>query len=64
MRECRMKHECDKTMVIEYIKAQVDKIDTKTDNLLAFKNKALGIIATISLMFTVVFNLIILIFKK
>jgi hypothetical protein len=55
---------CDKTEIIDYIKQRVERIDEKTDLLVADRNKLKGFIIGIVSIITMAFNLIILIFKK
>ena len=55
---------CEKTEIINYIKERVDKIDNKTDLLVADRNKMKGLILGVTGVITIVFNLVILIFKK
>ena len=70
-----MGHQCDKTEVINYIKDYVEKIDVKNDfahekldskldSVIEFKNKAIGIIIAFTTITTMTFNLIVFIFKK
>jgi hypothetical protein len=55
---------CEKTEIINYIKERVDRIDIKTDLLLADRNKMKGLILGVTGAITIIFNLVILIFKK
>lgn len=59
-----MPNPCEKTDLIQYMEKRMDRFESKIDIILEDRNKIKGFIIGVTGLVTLLFNIVILIFKK